>query len=207
MDSWAMIRFPYFKFRPSHNDVFHIDLWYNGKNILCDGGSYSYNPPTEEAYFDFKSVLAHNTVSFDGQEQMPNLNRFLLGKWIKPEKVGKILNEKTGEISWMGSYDDANKNRHERKVTVIENTWKIEDRLSGPFHKAIIGFNINAENIELKDNILYAEFGSIKATESLKLGLGESFISPHYFEKLPIRRLNIEVNRPGTYTTIIKLEN
>src|SRR5690606_17414842 len=46
-NTWALIRWPWYQFRPSHNDIMHVDIWHNGKNIICDSGSYSYNPEKE----------------------------------------------------------------------------------------------------------------------------------------------------------------
>ncbi|TFH24054.1 MAG: heparinase, partial [Bacteroidia bacterium] len=59
--SWAFLRFPYYKFRPAHNDAMHFDLWAEGKNLLFDSGSYSYNPEPGSKVPDLKSVHAHNT--------------------------------------------------------------------------------------------------------------------------------------------------
>src|SRR5262249_18550451 len=41
-DASAFMRFPRFKFRPGHADALHLDLWVRGRNVLLDGGTYSY---------------------------------------------------------------------------------------------------------------------------------------------------------------------
>jgi hypothetical protein len=38
----VLLRAPTARFRPSHADALHVDLWWKGKNILRDGGTYAY---------------------------------------------------------------------------------------------------------------------------------------------------------------------
>lgn len=100
-------------FRPG-NDVLHLDLWYDGQNILGDSGSYSYNAP-ESPYF--KSIAAHNTLQFGEEEPMPLLSRFLNGKWVKLTGDEEI-NETEEMISWKGAYRDFRNNEHTRSVGI-----------------------------------------------------------------------------------------
>jgi len=39
----ALLRYPRFRFRPSHADVLHVDLWVDAVNVLRDGGTFSYH--------------------------------------------------------------------------------------------------------------------------------------------------------------------
>ena len=203
--SWCLLRFPYFKFRPSHNDIFHFDLWYKGENVLCDAGSYSYNPPIEDSAIDLKSVRHHNTVSFDGHEQMPKLSRFLLGKWLQIDTLGKIETHSSKSVSWEGAYFDNNKNRHQRKIAFENNTWVIEDTLEGNFNYAIIGFNINTLDCVLDKNSLTSPFGTFTFPKQSETALIETYISEYYFQKRKVTRLNIKVSKPGKYKTTIIL--
>lgn len=204
-NSWGLLRFPYFKFRPSHNDVFHFDLWHKGENILCDAGSYSYNPPIKERTIDLKSVKHHNTVCFDDNEQMPKLSRFLLGKWLKVHTVGDIKSSPNGSISWEGSYFDNYKNIHQRKIVAENNIWIIEDTLEGNFNHAIIGFNINTLDCVLDKNKLSSPFGVFVLPKHTVSSINETYISEYYFRKRKVTRLNIKVSKPGKYKTIINL--
>jgi hypothetical protein len=205
--SWSLMRFPYFQFRPSHNDVFHFDLWYKGENILPDSGTYSYNPPISETPIDFKSVHAHNTVSFDNKEQMPKLGRFLLGDWLKAESTGPILQNQNGSQEWTGSYLDGRGNRHLRIISVKDDIWQITDTLSGTFKEAIIGFNIADSNCTLAGDKLSTNFGKIIIPGNSFPSLEDSFVSTYYMEKHTVKRLSIRINKPGTYITIIELSN
>jgi hypothetical protein len=199
--SWGIIRFPHFKFRPSHNDVFHFDLWHNGKNILCDAGTYSYNPPINESALDLKSVKHHNTVCFEDKEQMPKLSRFLLGKWLKPHVVGEIKSSSNGSIYWEGSYVDNFKNKHLRKIYVKDNNWTIEDEIDGNFKEAIIGFNLNLSDYRILGNKIVHPLGYISPPDASEYFLTDTITSEYYNLKKQIIRLNIKVYCPGTYST------
>lgn len=201
--TWCLIRFPYFKFRPSHNDVFHFDLWYKGENILCDAGSYSYNPPIEDSRVDLKSVRHHNTISFDNNEQMPKLSRFLLGKWLQINTLGHIKANNTESVSWEGSYFANYKNKHQRKIIAEKNSWIIEDTIEGNFKDAVIGFNINTLEYVLDSNRLFCAFGEFILPKYSKASIVETYISEYYFHKRKISRLNIKVTKPGKYETTI----
>jgi hypothetical protein len=206
-NSWSLLRFPYFRFRPSHNDVFHFDLWYKGENVMPDSGTYSYNPSVPEKAIDFKSVQFHNTVFFDKKEQMPKLGRFLLGNWLKAEAISEIYRNFDGVQEWSGSYLDNQGNRHFRKITVKEDTWKISDTLSGNFNEASIGFNIADINCSMDGNRLNSNFGMVIVPENTEPLLEDSLSSSYYMEKHPIKRLSIKVLKPGTYNTIIIIKS
>jgi len=203
--SWAMVRWPFFRFRPSHNDVLHFDLWHNGINIICDAGTYSYTPPSDENNVDLQSVRFHNTVSFDDHEQMPAISRFLMGRWLKAESISEVFIDAAKETTWSGSYVDVYKNRHFRKVSYSENVWIVDDTLEGTFGKAVIGFNINQSHVSLEGNRLETSFGFIVGPEDSVAVIKESVASDYYFEKHPVFRLTYTVQKPGKYTTKIML--
>jgi hypothetical protein len=203
-NTWALIKWPFYKFRPSHNDALHVDIWHNGKNMVCDAGSYSYNPGKEFQH-DLKSVHFHNTVSFDNREQMPKLSRFLLANWLKTETAEWAEIKKTNTLKWQGSYTAAQGNRHQRVVEYTGNQWIITDTLSGNFSKAVIGFNLNTEKAQLrKKNVSTPDF-EMQFPEQTKPTLKTVFVSSHYRDKKTVNRLELEVTQPGEYTTNIIL--
>lgn len=201
--SWALLRLPNYKHRPSHKDVFHLDLWHQGKNILCDSGSFSYNPGKEREY-DYSSVKAHNTACFDDHEQMPRLGRFLVGGWIKEAKKVKF---KASDDSgyWSGSYKDYNGNTHSRSVAWDKDTWVITDQFAGPFQNVNIGFNLMDGHYELSGHILNGTWGQITIEGAKQVYLSDSFYSKHYWAKEPGQRFIAEADEQNQITTTIKL--
>ena len=189
-DSWGMIRFPVFRFRPVHNDVFHFDLWYKGKNICRDAGSYSYNPEDKSAEVYFQSVKAHNTVGFDNFEQMPQLGRFLLGKWIRSHHVNAIEKNKDGSDYWTGAYQDYRGNRHSRTIIKKENTWVVEDVFAGSFKKAEIIFRLIPDDYRLVGNRIAASWGTIEISGSgCEILMSKGLESLYYWQKQTIDTL------------------
>ncbi len=205
-NSWALVRFPYFKFRPSHNDSLHFDLWINGKNVICDAGSYSYNPPENEKHINLTSVKHHNTVCFDNKDQMPKVSRFLLAEWLKTDFVSDLV-EENGVASWGAGYTDRAGNKHIRYIKMKESQWTVEDTISGNFKSAIIGFNIDDELCRLDGRKVLLSNATIEAPDNTYSDIEDTIISQYYFQKRTIKRLNIKVDRPGTYKTIITINN
>ncbi|MDZ7775710.1 MAG: heparinase II/III-family protein [Bacteroidales bacterium] len=203
-NTWALIKWPFYQFRPSHNDALHVDIWHNGKNIICDAGSYSYNPGNEFEH-DLKSVHFHNTVSFDGHEQMPKLSRFLMANWLKAETALLKDKENADAVKWEGSYTDTFGNNHHREVELYNNQWIITDKFSGNFIKVVIGFNINSNECYSKSNLINTPAFKIHAPKKAKAELKEIWASQYYQEKHIIKRLEMTVYKPGTYETIITL--
>jgi len=131
--SWAVLRIPGSRFRPAHADLLHLDFWRDGRNLLCDGGTGAYHPPPgSEWWLDhFPAVEAHNTIQFDGQPQMLRHGRFLMGPWPRG-----------GALPAGGWIADSHGNRHERRVQPGA-TWRIEDRLAGPFSEAVLRWRLD----------------------------------------------------------------
>jgi len=117
------LKLPEATFRPG-NDAFHLDLWINGKNVLRDSGTYSYN--AGEITEQFKSVQSHNTVQFGDHEQMPKISRFLYGKWLKLESISSSKSSKN-TFTWEGTYIDYKKNLHTRSIELKNNSLSLED--------------------------------------------------------------------------------
>jgi hypothetical protein len=207
-NSWGMIRFPMYRFRPSHNDVFHFDLWHNGVNICRDAGSYSYNSGNAEDDGYFKSVKAHNTVAFDDHEQMPRLGRFMLGQWIKPEYVGPIESLNHGGYRWSGAYKDYRGNRHQRTIKWHENTWIIQDLLSKPFKNAEIRFHLMPGPYRIETHRAIAPWGTVEIEPfDCQISMTSEFESLYYWEKQPVNLLVVRVEKNcGTITTRFTLK-
>jgi hypothetical protein len=74
-------------------DQLHIDVWYRGKNILFDCGSYKYNT---EYYLKkyFGGTESHNTVMLDDSDQMLKGPRFM---WFYPHHTRKVSAVETNE--------------------------------------------------------------------------------------------------------------
>ena len=62
------------------NDQMHLDLWYNGKNILCDSGSYKYNTSQDLIKY-FSGTESQNCVMLEDNHLQKKGIRFI---WNNP---------------------------------------------------------------------------------------------------------------------------
>ncbi|MCP4399521.1 MAG: heparinase, partial [bacterium] len=203
--SWAVIRFPNFRFRPGHADALHFDLWYKGLNIFRDSGSYSYN--TEEPWQSyFSRTQAHNTVEFDGRDQMLRIGRFLFGSWLKVEQVGELIADDSPfeggggmSLSWTGSYTDHKGCRHQRTVHSNGVTWRIIDDIRGFTTKAVLRWRLIPGTWQLNETRCVGDSAELSVDASVPIvrcELVEGWESRYYMEKTALPVLEIEV-APG----------
>ena len=93
---FSFIRSHSYKDRPASNDMFHLDIWSDNKNIFCDAGSYSYN-----TYKKFKNnfigIVGHNTIMINDSNQMAQVLNFGYSNWTKAKCIGFSKNHFVGE--------------------------------------------------------------------------------------------------------------
>lgn len=182
-----LIKIPDDKFRPG-NDAFHIDFWMNGESVLIDAGSFSYNS-TDSNYF--KSVVAHNTVQFGDQEQMPKLSRFLNAQWVRPDTIGSVGVIENGDISWTGSYSDFENNRHSRSIILSNSQLRIVDNVRSPKRAKAI-YHISDKKY-------------LKYIRGKEYSVKEAFVSKFYMnkEKIPSIVINSTERDEMEFTFLI----
>ena len=207
--SHALIRFASFQFRPSHADCLHFDLWHNGENILRDGGTYSYN--TDPQLLDyFSGSKSHNTIQFDGRNQMPRLGRFLFGDWLSMSECSGIR-QHDGSTSWTGAYCDRQQAWHRRTVTVKAGNWKVVDEINGFKKSAVLRWRLLPERWHLEDNVCFASNAQLRVITSApvkRIELVSGWESLYYQQKTELPVLEVEFP-PGSWevTTEIILKD
>lgn len=131
---FTFIRCGNHKDRPSQADNLHIDVWYKGKNVLGDSGSYKYNTDKETLNY-FVGTKGHNTVLLDNKPQMLKGGRFIWYYWSQVKNVYWEETEKEyffeGIISVYRYIDKGI--IHKRKLLVDKTTGelKISDFIEG----------------------------------------------------------------------------
>lgn len=206
-NSWGVTRMPNYRFRPGHADALHFDLWYKGRNVLRDGGTYSYNC-AEPWQSYFPGTQSHNTIEFDGRDQMPRISRFLWGSWIRGEIV-QPLSERNGSFSWSGVYTDYKGCRHQRNISLCENCWQTFDFICGFKKKAVLRWRLEPGQWTLKDNVCRGKDVCIEIDSDdaiLEFHLTEGWESRYYMEKtqLPVLEVLIKKN-PARIRSVIRL--
>ena len=204
--SRAVIRFPRFKFRPSHADALHLDFWCRGENVLCDSGTFSYAASTERIA-NFAGVTGHNTVQFDGHDQMPKLSRFLYGRWLAVKELFPLRTSNNGAQVWGAAYSDWCGARHERQVSLTDRECLVTDRVDHFKQSAVLRWHLRFDGWVLQNNVASRDGVAIyiAADVSIKeVRLAEADISLHYGKTERIRVLEVELAQPGTIWTTIR---
>lgn len=195
----ALLRYPRFRFRPSQSDLQHLDVWLAGENILRDAGTYSYNgEPEWLAYFG--GVAAHNTVEFDGRDQMPRLGRFLFGAWPR-SRITRPLKQDGERVTMAVAYSDARACHHERRIHLAPHGLTVEDEISGFSSKAVLRWRLapgtwrqHGATVTRGDVTL----GVVAGATIERCELRQGYESRHYLERTELPVLEVEVRRPTT---------
>ncbi|WP_149538643.1 heparinase II/III family protein [Siccirubricoccus phaeus] len=175
----AFLRTGPLRFRPGHADLLHLDLWDGALNLLRDGGTGAYNPPPGQEWWHahFTGTAAHNTVEFDGEDQMPRLSRFLFGGWPQ-----------AGLLPEGGWLQDHRGRRQERRVWLAPGRLVVEDRLSGPYRRLALRWRLAPAAWEARPDGVAGPLGRLRVTGDapLDLRLEEGVESPHYGKIQPV---------------------
>lgn len=192
----AILRTGPLRFRPNHADLLHLDLWDGPENLLRDGGTGAYNPEEPGWIGYFQGAQAHNTIAFDGEDQMPRLGPFLFAQW--PE---------TGVLPDGGWWRDRRGRRHRREIFATPGGFRVEDRISGPFAEAVLrwrlapgAWGLTPDGAEGRARL------AIAADAPFRLRLVEGLESLAYGETNPLPVLEARFGAAATrLTTTIRL--
>ncbi len=201
-DAHAILRYPRFRFRPSHADALHVDLWVAGKNLLRDGGSFSYSADQEWQDY-FAGARGHNTVQFDDREQMLRLSRFLWGRWLQTRTLIPIK-ETAGAVSVAASYQDYRGAVHERMVELERGCLTIRDRLSGFTSKAVLRWRLSPGSWILDRAAVTNGPHHLEVSADVPIVRQDvvgGWESRYYMQKTAIPVLEVELASPGMVTT------
>ncbi len=196
----ALLRYPRFRFRPSQCDALHLDLWLGSENSLPDAGSYSYNCDSIWQNY-FPGTAAHNTIQFDGDEQMPRLGRFLYGDWLLTNAIEPLKSEDDVD-SFSAGYRDSKGRRHLRKMTLSASHLIVQDSISGFSKVAVLRWRLQPGKWELdtSQRRISGERLSIQITASVpivRMEIREGWESRYYLEKSALPVLEVEVGQAG----------
>jgi hypothetical protein len=202
-----LLRAPTARFRPAHADALHLDLWWKGKNVLRDGGTYSY-ADGEAVAKTVCSVVGHNIEQFDGHDQMPRLGRFLYGAWVRVVGVPAITTSADGQ-TWAGSYTDVWRAQHKRTVTLGADALTVLDQVQGFKREAVLRWRLAPGNWSLNETGCTSTIARIRVESSVpirRMSLESGWESRHYLEKSAVPVLEVEVAKsPAVLTTTITL--
>lgn len=207
-DVQVFVRFPRYRFRPSHADPLHVDLWLGGRNVLRGPGSYRYH--TEPEWLDyFPGVAAHNTIQFDDLEAMPRLGRFLFGDWLRLAS-GPVLEERPDRQDFGAGYRHPAGARHARRVSLRAGTLEVCDTISGFRTRAVVrwrlmpgAWRVEASGISLGQLRLTVQSEGGRA----EIRLVEGWEARCYGRKTRLPVLEIELAHAGRVITRVEWDS
>jgi hypothetical protein len=205
----AMLRYPRFRFRPSQADALHLDLWLGGENLLRDAGTYSYNTDPQWLNY-FGGTASHNTVQFDGRDQMPRLGRFLLGDWLKTVYL-RALSDDGEAVQYAAGYRDSYGASHQRSISLKDTSLQVTDDLRGFKSKAVLRWRLMPgdwllEHTPTGPRLILSSRHTLRLHVSANVPIKRCELvlgweSRHYLEKSQLPVLEVEVTQAGTLTT------
>lgn len=200
----AFLRVPRYAYRPAQADGLHLDLWSGSEPLLRDAGSYSY---AAEDHRHFSGTGAHNTIQWDGRDQMPRLGTFLFGDWsdARVERIDE--NGTCGARCVKAVLETRGGIRHWRQVTLEAGHLICRDGLDGPFGEAVLrwrlppgpGWRVAADGT-VHDCARRLRIAHADGTPA-HLGLAEGWESRHYLEKTPVTVVECPVPRDTALVT------
>jgi hypothetical protein len=201
-DIMVVMKYPRYRFRPSHCDALHVDLWKNGENILRDSGTYSYYTNDNSTTY-YQGTESHNTIQFDNRDQMPRISRYLFGEWISTVFVSEIKESKD-KSTFTAAYRDSNNAYHKRTIILSNYSLTVHDEVSGFKDNAIIRWRLKPEKWKRENNCITTGTKKIIVTSSVTIKnfkITDGFESRYYNKKTILPVLEAEINKPGYIIT------
>lgn len=182
-----------------HADALSIQVFYEGKPVLIDPGTYNYHIP-KKTRNEIRKTAAHNTVYIEGKEQAEILGPFLWGKRYKIHSVECENNDAKVKIKASIEYEGSKQNRSlefdfHRNLVVsdIVETKRTSYQL-WHFAPRIIVIQDNCEPSRI--NVKIQSTSSNMSTEKFDYSnrYGQKEIGVQYFYKIQKNKIKTELN-------------
>ncbi len=179
---------PQLKNRPAQADMLHVDIWFNGENIIRDSGTYLYNTSDFFRHYFFGS-RSHNTIIYNGHDVMKKGKRFIFYYWPKKITARAWSKENifnfTGEIKIYTNTNNylsiirtiikvkdkiewvINDKLNDSKKKSWTQIWNISDTFLNEFNIAATDENMNAIDVKLITSYISPDYGILKEAKQL----------------------------------------
>ena len=190
-DTLSFIRCGLFKTNGS-TDQLHLDVWYKGKNVLMDGGSYMYN--TDEATVRyFSGTESHNTIMLGDYDQMQKGMRFI---WLYPPTLrNACLDEEKDTYVFKGC---VNAFKHIREGISVQ---RVVEKKKGTAEWAITDTIAGVPSNIIKRQLWHTDSEVEFSSDGMRIE-GEGWTSDYYGVKRPVSQIEFQTNGIKIITTI-----
>jgi len=200
-DSKTFIRCAYYRHRPYHADNLHIDIWYQGKNLVRDAGTYKYNTEKEYSSFFF-GTAGHNTVMIDQCDQMQKGQRFIWYGWSQAINAECVDNQDSLQFTGtINAFKQITKDIfHKRSVKAYKNMplWQIDDLITNA------DSHLFSQHWNIADDFLESGFKlrSVSNKKELVPIIKDSWYSEYYGVKENAKKVVFESTHPEFRTLL-----
>ena len=158
-------------------DQLHLDLWYKGVNIFCDGGTYSYADASGKS---LARTASHNVLMVNDLDQMDSDGTFLIYNWTKRTKSFMDGTYFSGTLSaGNGGYI------HKREIKTEENGYTIFDSVETDIEGEATLFFHSPCDISVREGgfrLMRDKKHLCDVRVNGDLSLCSSYMSSHYYE-------------------------
>lgn len=166
----------------SHNDQLSFELYFRGKLIICDSGTYNYTAFPDKRNL-YRSTRSHNTMVVGLFEQNPiDFKSKEMLFWMEDKSKAKIIHFDKNKFEGVHfGYPKP----HKREMTFEENSISGIDKCDIKIDKKLVFFHLtpNAEIINKSESALEIECEGVKfalETENSHLSIVDYEYSPSY---------------------------
>ena len=197
----------------AHADTLSFELAVNGERVIVNSGTSVYGNSKER--LRQRGTAAHSTVEIDNLNSSEVWSGFRVAKRAIPFNIQVNLNSKIdSQISFSASHDGylrlENKATHTRKFILYNNTWSIEDEISGKDNIVLSRFYLHPEIVARKNetSILLSKNNIDLIRLELESNLDLNILETTYHDQFGITKINkcIQLYGKSPIKMKIKLE-
>ena len=180
----------------AHNDSLSIYLVVNGKEVLIDSGTYSYNLDEKKRKY-YKSRKAHNTIQIEEERNAINVSSF---RWINKYKSNlKLIDDNENYIQVIGKIigicnRDIKIYKKENKIEISDLNI-VNDMLKNNWITSL-------KNRNVCNNLLKIDDIEIKFEENVTIQEEKTLISTKYLEEKEAFLYKVKTNSNKLLTII-----
>lgn len=205
---WGVLVAPRYRIRASHADGLHLDIWRKQDNLFFDSGTCSYYLDDLESSRMF-GVWGHNTISFDDDDQMVRVSRFLYVNWPRQVSLGFVPS--ANGVAVEASMVDWRGRRHSRRVEASAEVLSICDTAVGPARRARIRWFLGTAGWSTATTACWqsrqAGLSVIASGSRSSTFLGQAVVSMGYGKTATMPVVMGETSVPAAFITRLELKN
>lgn len=195
----------------AHADCLSFELAVNGERVIVNSGTSVYGNSKER--LRQRGTAAHSTVEIDNLNSSEVWSGFRVSRRAVPFNIQVNSNSNIdSQISFSASHDGylrlENKATHTRKFILYNNTWSIEDEISGKDNIVLSRFYLHPEIVARKNEtgMLLSKNNIDLIRLELESNLDLNIVETTYHDQFGITKINKCIQLYGKSPIIMKIK-